>query len=627
VSASSGHAQLSADVTPVASRRGRRALLGGRPTDRRWTVGAYVLVLVLVSAGLRTQAIDAPLWADEGIAEGIASHPIADLIDVLRQDGSPPLYYLLLHGWTRVFGTAEASLHALSLAFALAFVPAALWAGWSLFGLRAGLAAATLAAVNPYLSAYAQEARMYTLLALLGLVASAAFVLAFVDRRRPFAAVFGVALAAMAYTHNWGLMFGACAALTLLALARRADDRGAMLRDGVLAFGLVAVLYLPWLPTLVGQAAETGAPWASRPSVSAPLGIANGLFGGAGPTIALLVGSGAGFVAAGRDGDRRILRSAAVLLALALGTLALAWAASQVSPAWTTRYFGAVLGALLLLAAAGLAHGGRVAAGALVVAVALSLPVPSPTALTNKSNADVVAAETAPQLRPGDHVLSIQAEQVPLLRYYLPPGLRYADPRGPVGDPRVMDWRNALDDLRDTPPAPALAALLRRIPPGGQLLFVAPVTEHRRDWRAPWTELVRRRGAQWGALLEQTPELRQVAVAPRLARPAAAGGETAWRVGHAASASRRLSASPNSARNTGRSPRRRYSSRVAGPPATRTTSATATTRRAPPGRRAWWTTRSIASATCSRTAACGRPSPAISASVSRRRSASSGEPA
>ncbi len=43
--------------------------------------------------------------------------------------------------------------------------------------------------------------------------------------------------------------------------------------------------------------------------------------------------------------------------------------------------------------------------------------------------------------------------------------------------------------------------------------------------------------------------------------------------------------------------------------------------------RAWCTTRSMASATCSRIAACGSPSPAISASVSSRRSASSGEPA
>jgi mannosyltransferase len=48
---------------------------------------------------------------------------------------------------------------------------------------------------------------------------------------------------------------------------------------------------------------------------------------------------------------------------------------------------------------------------------------------------------------------------------------------------------------------------------------VAPVTEERRDWRAPWTQLVRRRSAQWGALLERA-EMRQVATAPRFYREA-----------------------------------------------------------------------------------------------------------
>ena len=64
------------------------------------------------------------------------------------------------------------------------------------------------------------------------------------------------------------------------------------------------------------------------------------------------------------------------------------------------------------------------------------------------------------------------------------------------------------------------------------------------------------------------------------------------------------------------------SSRVPAPPATRTTSLTDSTTRDPSGRRAWCTTRSSALATWSRIAACGSPTPAISASVSIRRSAS-----
>ena len=47
---------------------------------------------------------------------GIASHPLTDIPGVLRADGSPPLYYMLLHVWIGVIGgDGEARTHALSL--------------------------------------------------------------------------------------------------------------------------------------------------------------------------------------------------------------------------------------------------------------------------------------------------------------------------------------------------------------------------------------------------------------------------------------------------------------------------------------------------------------------------------
>ena len=70
----------------------------------------------------------------------------------------------------------------------------------------------------------------------------------------------------------------------------------------------------------------------------------------------------------------------------------------------------------------------------------------------------------------------------------------------------------------------------------------------------------------------------------------------------------------------------RFGTRARGRPAsppTRTTSESSAACRAPPGARSRCTTRSIASASCSRIASWGRPTPAISASVSIRRSASS----
>ena len=57
---------------------------------------------------------------------GISSFPLADIPGTLRLDGSPPLYYLMLHVWMARFRDAEAATHVLSLIFALAAIPVGL---------------------------------------------------------------------------------------------------------------------------------------------------------------------------------------------------------------------------------------------------------------------------------------------------------------------------------------------------------------------------------------------------------------------------------------------------------------------------------------------------------------------
>ena len=88
-------------------------------------------MLIAVSVLLRTRQLDVGFWIDEGLSVGIADRPLGDIPGVLRQDGSPPLYYLLLHLWLQVAGRSEASVHGLSVLFAVLCVPVAFWAGWT----------------------------------------------------------------------------------------------------------------------------------------------------------------------------------------------------------------------------------------------------------------------------------------------------------------------------------------------------------------------------------------------------------------------------------------------------------------------------------------------------------------
>ena len=98
--------------------------------------------LIGISLALRTQAIHARFWIDEGLSVGISSHPLLDIPGVLREDGSPPLYYLILKLWMSMFGSGEGDTHALSVAFALLIIPVAWVGARALFGDRAAWIAA-----------------------------------------------------------------------------------------------------------------------------------------------------------------------------------------------------------------------------------------------------------------------------------------------------------------------------------------------------------------------------------------------------------------------------------------------------------------------------------------------------
>jgi mannosyltransferase len=469
-------------------------------------IALLVGVLLLISLYLRTRALGASLWMDEGLSIGIAGQPFFDIPGVLRQDGSPPLYYLLLHGWMELVGNGPADTQGLSVAISLLAVPGGLWAGWSLFGRRAGIYCAALGALNPFLTVYAQETRMYSLMVVLSLFATAAFLHTFVYRDRRYLPVFAVLLSAMLYTHSWGIFVTAGALLTFAFLWLQSDERGALLKDGLIAFGLAFVLYLPWIPTLLYQAGHTGAPWLNSPRFGVAIQISKSLLGGGTASVALVLAAGSGLAAVvlGRtiEREKRAVYAAVVLL---VSTLAVAWLFSQFSPAWTTRYLGVALGPLLILAALGLARAGTLGVVGLVIVLGI-WAIPKTGTLENKSNAADLAAAVQGTLKPGDMVVTLQPEQAPLMHYHLPGGLQddlvEATQLGEVETKGVMDWRDVQERIEATTPEENLTPLLDSLPCSQRVLLVYPVTTNISDWDAPWTSTVRRRAAQWGRAIE-----------------------------------------------------------------------------------------------------------------------------
>jgi hypothetical protein len=206
---------------------------------------------------------------------------------------------------------------------------------------------------------------------------------------------------------------------------------------------------------------------------------------------------------------------ARVLLTIAVATAGIAFVASQISPAWTTRYLAILLGPLLLALAAVISRGARLTAVALVAVAAAWLVSVPPAA---KSNVRAVADHLRPAITHGDLVVSTQPEWVPALDRYLPDGVLYLTPLGIVPDPRVTNWRNGLEILRGGTAETTLMPIVDHMPAGARVLLVTPIPPPHPS-ESPWLRAVRIRTREWRRALQADPYLKPIGEAPRAALP------------------------------------------------------------------------------------------------------------
>jgi mannosyltransferase len=273
---------------------------------------------------------------------------------------------------------------------------------------------------------------------------------------------------------------------------------------------------VPWLPATIDQIAHATSPWHYIPLMGAT--VPSQILGSERVDVTLLVCVLIAVAPLAARGRRRTPEAATfwVLITIPAVALVVARIAGFFVPVWAWRYFAPIVGALLLLGALGTARARVVGVAAVIFCVAFLANAGS-FAPPYKSDMRDVAAEMQPLLHPGDLVVVSQPEQGPLAWYYLPTGLRFASTLGPVGDPSVVNWMGAMSRLQHASPRATLAPLVASLKPGQQLLYVRPLTEGAKNWKAAWPALVRRRSAQWGQLLQDeraSGTLKPVATAP-----------------------------------------------------------------------------------------------------------------
>ena len=118
---------------------------------------------------------DKSLWLDEAYTAHVIRLPLWQLLQI-GDASHMALYYIVMRGWTELAGRSEAMLRLPSALCAIATVPLIYRLGAELTDQRGGLLAALFLTLNATCIEYAQEARTYALVMMMGTLALIFFV-------------------------------------------------------------------------------------------------------------------------------------------------------------------------------------------------------------------------------------------------------------------------------------------------------------------------------------------------------------------------------------------------------------------------------------------------------------------
>lgn len=373
----------------------------------------------MLAAALRLYGLGAQsLWFDEAASVRIVRQDFGQMLSSIREDERiPPLHYLILHAWVRVFGHAEWSVR---LPSALAGI-AAVWVLYllakRLFGVVPALVAALLLAVAPFQIQYSQEARSYSLMLLLSLVSSLLFV-RLLNADKPKArldAAYVLVSAAALYSHLYALFTLLAETIAYAVEWLRSKKPLFGTRRWVVAqIGIVA-LSLPWLPIAIEWARSVGSGFWVAPMTMHDLLTTYAAYAG-GSVIALLL---LALTALGVFTQRRNWRGLSLMLALATLPVVVPVVVSILTkPTFTPRYGIVAPAAWYALAGCGVAALRHRLAQSVVAVVLAALSLQGMRAIPDKPDWRGTVAHVESVARAGDYIVMTPRRSTYLYDYY-----------------------------------------------------------------------------------------------------------------------------------------------------------------------------------------------------------------
>jgi 4-amino-4-deoxy-L-arabinose transferase-like glycosyltransferase len=205
-------------------------------------------------------------WLDEARGFFRANKSVSELWRGQINESNPPLYDIILHFYLK-FSHAkdEGSIRMLSVIFGIALIPFSYFIGRYIFSGKGGLYFALLIAISPFHIYYSQDAKMYSLLALLSLGSFFTYYLCFCKTNLAYWFLYASATILLIYTHNYGAFFYFSQIIIFILLFKkfRAKTRNFLLSNLLILFFIIPrIIYLP------RQFFLDYNPWIKHPQIS-----------------------------------------------------------------------------------------------------------------------------------------------------------------------------------------------------------------------------------------------------------------------------------------------------------------------------------------------------------------------
>lgn len=201
----------------------------------------------------------APIWGDEGFSAILSMKSLPQIIKIIANDTSPPLWNIFEWAAFRLFGTDEVVIRSLAFLFFIGTVFFSYKIAEHFWNKKTAILAAVLTFLNPFFFIYAFEGRMYSILAL-GVTASFYFLF-----KKNWVGYVIATLWAL-YSHHFAIFALFLHGLYFLNkfLFGSKKEAKAMFK----AFIVIGIGYLPWLYPLYLQTSKVaGGFWLGTPDL------------------------------------------------------------------------------------------------------------------------------------------------------------------------------------------------------------------------------------------------------------------------------------------------------------------------------------------------------------------------